>query len=188
MLRAVAESCVLHTSSPHLYHITPTYHNQAPCTTALAHAPSHLTERETHAHPLHPAAFASVSYGKVLDRVHICPEAASLTPNQPGKPSKTSPARNTAIQFEVHAALGRTMWEPARALVNQPRPARGGAQKQGTRMKLDANGECKFGQGTSEGSYMTGGTVSAARLTGQNAANSRRLAPQHCFVCHLGLR
>ena len=41
------------------------------CTTALAHAPSHLTERATHAHPLHPAALASVSYGKVLVRVRV---------------------------------------------------------------------------------------------------------------------
>ena len=48
---------------------THTYHNQAPYTTALAHAPSHLTERATHAHPLHPAALAPVPYGIVLVRV-----------------------------------------------------------------------------------------------------------------------
>ena len=50
---------------------THTYHNQAPYTTALAHAPSHLSERATHAHPLHPAALASVPYGVVLVRVRM---------------------------------------------------------------------------------------------------------------------
>ena len=44
---------------------------QAPYTTALTHAPSHLTERATHAHPLHPAALASVPSGKVLVRVRV---------------------------------------------------------------------------------------------------------------------
>ena len=34
-------------------------------------APSHLTERATHAHPLHPAALASVPYGIVLVRVRV---------------------------------------------------------------------------------------------------------------------
>ena len=38
-------------------------------TPALAHAPSHLTERATHAHPLHPAALASVPYVIVSVRV-----------------------------------------------------------------------------------------------------------------------
>ena len=47
------------------------YHYQAPYTTALTHAPSHLTERATHAHPLHPAALASVPSGKVLVRVRV---------------------------------------------------------------------------------------------------------------------
>ena len=46
-------------------------YNQAPYTTAIAHAPSHLTERATHAHPLHPAALASVPYGIVLVRVRV---------------------------------------------------------------------------------------------------------------------
>ena len=32
---------------------------------------SHLTERATHAHPLHPAALASVPYGIVLVRVRF---------------------------------------------------------------------------------------------------------------------
>ena len=36
---------------------------------ATREGPSHLTERATHAHPLHPAALASVPSGKVLVRV-----------------------------------------------------------------------------------------------------------------------
>ena len=48
---------------------------QKPYTTALTHAPSHLTERATHAHPLHPAALASVPSGKVLVRVRVRTEA-----------------------------------------------------------------------------------------------------------------
>ena len=53
------------------FRIVHTYHNQAPYTTALVYAPSHLTERATHAHPLHPAALASVPYGIVLVRVRV---------------------------------------------------------------------------------------------------------------------
>ena len=48
---------------------THAHHNQAHCTTALAHLPSLLTERATHAHPLHPAALAFVPYYIVLVRV-----------------------------------------------------------------------------------------------------------------------
>ena len=44
---------------------------EATYTTALAYAPSHLTERATHVHPLHPAALASVPYGIVLVRVRV---------------------------------------------------------------------------------------------------------------------
>ena len=44
---------------------------------ALAYyAPSHLTERATHAHPLHPAELASVPYGIALVRVRV--QSASL--------------------------------------------------------------------------------------------------------------
>ena len=53
---------------------TPSSCPPPPCTcaaAALAHAPSHLTERATHAHPLHPAALASVPYGIVLVRVRV---------------------------------------------------------------------------------------------------------------------
>jgi hypothetical protein len=50
---------------------THAHHNQAHCTTALAHLPSLLTERATHAHPLHPAALAFVPYGIVLVRVRV---------------------------------------------------------------------------------------------------------------------
>ena len=50
---------------------THAHHNQAHCTTALAHLPSLLTERATHAHPLHPAALASVPYGIVFVRVRV---------------------------------------------------------------------------------------------------------------------
>ena len=57
---------------------THTYHNQAPYTTALAHAPSHLTERATHAHPLHPEALASVPHGIVLVRVRVRAENRPL--------------------------------------------------------------------------------------------------------------
>ena len=52
---------------------THAHHNQAHCTTALAHLPSLLTERATHAHPLHPSALAFVPYGIAsgfLPRVH----------------------------------------------------------------------------------------------------------------------
>ena len=52
---------------------THAHHNQAHCTTALAHLPSLLTERATHAHPLHPAALAFVPYGIVLVRVRVPP-------------------------------------------------------------------------------------------------------------------
>ena len=65
------------------------YHNQAPYTTALAHAPSNLTERATHAHPLHPAALASVPSGEVLVRVPFWRFGVNYT--RPGMAAGWSP-------------------------------------------------------------------------------------------------
>ena len=59
---------------------THAHHNQAHCTTALAHLPSLLTERATHAHPLHPAALAFVSYGIVLVRVRVHDTRGAISP------------------------------------------------------------------------------------------------------------
>ena len=55
---------------------TLTYHNQAPCTTALAHAPSILTERATHAHPLHPAAY-SIGFCVIWESISSRPKGPS---------------------------------------------------------------------------------------------------------------
>ena len=50
---------------------------------------SHLTERATHAHPLHPAALASVPYGTVLVRVRVL-QAKAPTAARGARPSRAA--------------------------------------------------------------------------------------------------
>ena len=71
----------------------------------LAHAPSHLTERATRAHPLHPAALASVPYGIVLVRVRVRAKNRFLASSRhvaPG-PAMTTPTTQRAWRaLQVH--------------------------------------------------------------------------------------